>query len=123
MFTPMFIVALFTIARITLISLLLVSTTLTSLTALSHSLLLTCSYTWKKDFPDGALIKNNPSLDQKIPWRMKWQPIPVFFPGKFHGERSLVSYSPSGHKELDMAEHTLALYLEDVSIEYLLNVK
>ena len=54
---------------------------------------------------------------------MKWQPIPVFFPGKFHGERSLVGYSPSGHKELDTAEHTLALYLEDVSTEYLLNVK
>ena len=53
---------------------------------------------------------------------MKWQPILVFFPEKFHGERSLVGYSPWGHKELDMAEHRLALYLEDVSIEYLLNV-
>jgi len=26
----------------------------------------------------------------KIPWSRKWQPIPVFLPGKFHGERSLV---------------------------------
>jgi len=25
-------------------------------------------------------------------------------PGRFHGQRSLVSYSPWGHKELDMAE-------------------
>ena len=24
---------------------------------------------------------------RKIPWRMKWQPTPVFLPGKFHGER------------------------------------
>ena len=28
----------------------------------------------------------------------------VFFPGEFHGQRSLVSYSPWGHKELDMTE-------------------
>ena len=34
-----------------------------------------------------------------IPWRRKWQPNPVFLPGKFHGQRSLVSYSPWGHKE------------------------
>ena len=27
-------------------------------------------------------------------------------PGKFHGQRSLVDYSPWGHKELDMTEHT-----------------
>ena len=25
-------------------------------------------------------------------------------PGEFHGHRSLVDYSPGGHKELDMAE-------------------
>ena len=29
---------------------------------------------------------------RKIPWNRKWQPIPVFFPGKFHGQR--VGYSP-----------------------------
>ena len=34
-----------------------------------------------------------------IPWRRKWQPNPVFLLGKFHGQRSLVSYSPWGHKE------------------------
>ena len=27
----------------------------------------------------------------KIPWRRKWQPTPVFLPGEFHGQRSLVS--------------------------------
>ena len=42
----------------------------------------------------------------KIPWRRKWQPIPVFLPGKSHGQRSLVSYSPWGHKEPNMTEHT-----------------
>ena len=30
----------------------------------------------------------------KIPWRRKWQPTPVFLPGKFHEQRNLVGYSP-----------------------------
>ena len=30
----------------------------------------------------------------KIPWRRKWQPTPVFLPGKSHGQRSLAGYSP-----------------------------
>ena len=41
----------------------------------------------------------------KIPWRRKWQPTPVFLPGKPHGQRSLVGYSPWGsQKESDMAD-------------------
>ena len=34
-------------------------------------------------------------------WRSKWQPTPVFLPGKFHGQRSLAGYSPWGRKESD----------------------
>ena len=34
----------------------------------------------------------------KIPWRRKWQPVPVFLPGKSHGQRSLAGYSPWRHK-------------------------
>ena len=34
-------------------------------------------------------------------WRRKWPPTPVFLPGEFHGQRSLVDYSPWGRKELD----------------------
>ena len=34
----------------------------------------------------------------------KWQPVPVFLPGKSHGQRSLMGYSPWGHQELDMTE-------------------
>ena len=34
-------------------------------------------------------------------WRRKWQPTPVFFPRKSHGQRTLVGYSPWGHKESD----------------------
>ena len=31
---------------------------------------------------------------EKIPWRRKWQPTPVFLPGESHGQRSLAGYSP-----------------------------
>ena len=42
----------------------------------------------------------------KMPWRRAWQPTPVFLPGESHGQRSLVAYSPRGHKESDTAEKT-----------------
>ena len=38
----------------------------------------------------------------KIPWRRKWQPTPVFLPGKFHRQRTLTIYSPWSHKESGM---------------------
>ena len=41
---------------------------------------------------------------RKILWRREWQPTPVLLPGKFHGWRSLVGYSPWGHKESDTTE-------------------
>ena len=37
-------------------------------------------------------------------WRRKWQPTPVLLPGKPHGWRSLIGYSPWGRKESDMTE-------------------
>ena len=40
----------------------------------------------------------------KIPWRRKWQPTPVLLPGKSHGQRNLVGYSPWGCKESDTTE-------------------
>ena len=40
----------------------------------------------------------------KIPWRREQLPTPVFWPGDFHGQRSLVGYSSWGHKKLDMPE-------------------
>ena len=39
-----------------------------------------------------------------IPWRRKWQPTPVFLPGKSHGRWSLVGYCPWGRKESDTTE-------------------
>ena len=46
------------------------------------------------------------SLGQEDPWRRKWQPAPIFLPGKSHFQRSLVGYSSWGCKELDMTEGT-----------------
>ena len=40
----------------------------------------------------------------KIPWRRAWQLTTVFLPGEFHGQRTLVGYSPSGCKESDTTE-------------------
>ena len=40
----------------------------------------------------------------KIPWRRKWQPTPVFLPGKFSGQKSLAGYSPWGRQESDTSE-------------------
>ena len=44
------------------------------------------------------------SLGEKILWRRVWQPTPVILPGESHGRRSLVGYSPRGHKESDTAK-------------------
>ena len=40
----------------------------------------------------------------KIPWRRKWQPTPLLLPGKSHGWRSLVDYSPWGLKGSDVTD-------------------
>ena len=58
-------------------------------------------------------VKNLPAVQdtcvwlliRKISWRWKWQPTPAFLPGKSYGQRSLLGYSPWGHKELDVTEH------------------
>ena len=50
----------------------------------------------------------------KISWRREGQPTPVFLPGEFHGQRSLVGYSPWGHKKLDKTER-LRLYFHGFS--------
>ena len=58
------------------------------------------------------MVKNQPVMQEtqfkscvwKIPRRREWRQIPVFLPGESHGQKSLVSYSPWGHKELDATE-------------------
>ena len=44
------------------------------------------------------------SLGWKDPLEKEMHPTPVLLPGKPHGWRSLVGYSPWGHKESDMTE-------------------
>ena len=41
---------------------------------------------------------------RSLGWRRKWHPTPVFLPGKSHGQRSLVGYTPQGSKESDTTE-------------------
>ena len=67
----------------------------------------------KMGFLGGIVIKNLPANAGNIgdsdsipesgrfPWRRKWQPPPVLLLRKSHGQRSLVRYSPCGHKESD----------------------
>ena len=66
-----------------------------------------------KGFPVGSDSKSiwlqcrKPRLNpwvRKTPWRRKWQLTPVFLPGKSHGWRSLVGYSPWGRRESDSTE-------------------
>ena len=70
-------------------------------------------------FPGGTVEKNQPAnagsckrgkFDPwvgEVPWRRKWQPPPVFLPGKSLGQRSLAGCSPWGHRvwEVDMTEY------------------
>ena len=58
------------------------------------------------------MIKNLPAmwetcvqcLHQEDPLEKGMETTPVFLPGEFHGQRSLVGYSPGGLKESDMTE-------------------
>ena len=60
-------------------------------------------------FPVGSAVKTLPAgagdwvqpLSREDPLEKEMVPFPVFLPGKSHGQRSLVGYSPQGHKELD----------------------
>ena len=61
-------------------------------------------------FPVGSVVESNgrnpgsvPGL-LRFPWKRAWQPIPVFLPGDFHGQRSLTGYSPWGCKESNTTE-------------------
>ena len=47
----------------------------------------------------------------KIPWSRKWQPTPVSLLRKFHGQRSLASYSPWSRKESDTTERLTLHYI------------
>ena len=81
----------------------------------------------KLDFLMAQMVKNLPQcrilrFDHwvgKIPWRREWLPTPVFLPGEFCGQRSLVSYSPWCPKKSDMTEQ---LTVSDFHFSYLRKV-
>ena len=49
----------------------------------------------------------------KIPWRRKWQPTPIFLPGEFRGQRSLVGYSPRGLRDSDTTDQLSAHMVDE----------
>ena len=61
-------------------------------------------YSWT--FPVAQTVKNPLIMQEtwvwsqvgKIPWRREWLPTPVFWPGKFHGQSSLLGCSPWGRR-------------------------
>ena len=72
----------------------------------------------KQGFPDGSVINNPPAMQEiplgrrlrfdpwigKISQRREWQPIPLFLPGEYCGQRRLEGYSPWCCKALDTTE-------------------
>ena len=70
----------------------------------------TFTFTWA--FLVAQTVKNPPAMQEtwvwslgwEDPWRREWLPSPVFWPGEFHGQRSLPGYSQWGRKESDMTE-------------------
>ena len=92
----------------------------------SFSLWIFSSALGTKGFPSDSVVKEsacqyrrhgrcgfNPWV-RKMAWKRKWQPTPVFLPGKSHGQRSLVGYCPWGCKELDVTDNwTWALDVEN----------
>ena len=60
-----------------------------------------------KNLPASAGDARNVGLipgSGRLPWCRKWYPTLVLLPGKFHGQQSLVVYSPWGPKETEMTE-------------------
>ena len=59
-------------------------------------------------FPGGSVVESACQCKKlgfdpwvgKILQGRKWQPTPVFLPGKSHGQRSLIGYSPWGRKRV-----------------------
>ena len=69
------------------------------------------------------MVKNLPAVQETQVCSMgqedfpaqKWQPTPVFLPGEFHGQRSLVGYSPWGCIESDTTEQ-LTLNFKEATV-------
>ena len=78
----------------------------------------TLSFTISRNFSNSCPSRRwcHPTISSSvIPWRRKWQLIPVFLPKKSHGQRSPAGCSPWGVTKswahLSMHEHSYALDL------------
>ena len=64
------------------------------------------------------MVKNLPAMQRtgfdpwvgKIPWRRECLATPVFLPGKFHGQRSLLGHSPWGQSQTWLSNLTLHFF-------------
>ena len=69
--------------------------------SISNEYYLICGLPWWISDKESACQCRGCGFDPwvgKMPWRKKWQPTPVFLPGKSHGQRSLLGYSPGCQK-------------------------
>ena len=81
---------------------------LTQKNSFMFPLLLTEGFPGGSDSKESACNAGDPgSIPEwgRPPWRREWPSTPVFLPREFHGQRSLVGYSPWGCKESDMIEN------------------
>ena len=60
------------------------------------------------------------SLGREDPLEKEMKPTSVFLPGESHGWKSLVGYSPWGHKESDMTERLHFIIFHQMDITYLI---
>ena len=90
---------------------------------LNKGWLLCFSLTTVRGFLGGSVEKNPPANAEDAdsipgsaswPWRRKWQPISVFLPGNFHGQRSRDGHRPWDAKSWtwlsDWAQHCSTSY-------------
>ena len=52
----------------------------------------------------------------KIPWSRKWQPTPVFLPGKFHGQRMEATVHGVTKSWIGLSTHTQTHMLDKTSL-------
>ena len=80
---------------------------------------------WVIFFPggsDGKASAWDRTWVRKFPWKGKQQPAPVPLPGKFHGQRSPVGYSPWGCRESDTAKQLHFHFLLDYIFYIFFNI-
>ena len=58
-----------------------------------------------------AMNKMNLKLKNNTIYIVVWQLTPIFLPEESHGQRSLVGYSPWGHRKSDTTEPVILILL------------